>query len=424
MGASVPETAVATADGDELTIKTTEPAPFLLERIGALKMACQAALDDPASVRGSSNGTGLFKITEVVANDHVTLERRDGYNWGPNGETTSDTLGVPKTVTIKVVTDAATTANLVLTGTVNAAPPVAGADIERVEASGLESMTSNTLSGQFIFNHNAALPTKDEAVRTALVQAIDLDDYTDINTGGKGSRATALAVVDPRACDFDSVTGVVPKFDMAAAKKTLADAGWKPGSDGVLTKDGQALQLTVIFANYRDTTSAAAEYAMKQWQELGAKVELRGGDNNFIISNTFAAKDLTSWSISIGLTVQSDTPPSIFVPYFAGPHPPTVGCQLRIDRQSKVRRTGGEGLGSARAGILLGVEGSGTSTVHLVRRHSGVHVAELHVLQRRNGPVCTSWRHPGRPWRSRSEISRKTKLYVCIYFSDSKDLHD
>lgn len=347
LGASVPETAVATADGDELTIKTAEPAPFLLERIGALKLACQAALDDPASVRSSSNGTGLFKITEVVANDHVTLERRDGYNWGPNGETTSDTLGVPKAVTIKIVTDAATTANLVLTGTVNAAP-VAGADIERVEASGLESMTSNTLSGQFIFNHNAALPTKDEAVRSALVQAIDLDDYTDINTGGKGSRATALAVVDPRACDYDSVTGAVPKFDMAAAKKTLADAGWKPGSDGVLTKDGQSLQLTVIFANYRDTTSAAAEYAMKQWQELGAKVELRGGDNNFIISNTFAAKDLTSWSISIGLTVQSDTP-SIFVPYFSGPTPPAGVNFASIDNPEYTEL-------AAKASVLPGQE--------------------------------------------------------------------
>ena len=334
MGASVPETAVATADGDELTIKTTEPAPFLLERIGALKMACQAALDDPASVRGSSNGTGLFKITEVVANDHVTLERRDGYNWGPNGETTSDTLGVPKTVTIKVVTDAATTANLVLTGTVNAAP-VAGADIERVEASGLESMTSNTLSGQFIFNHNAALPTKDEAVRTALVQAVDLDDYTDINTGGKGSRATALAVVDPRACDFDSVTGVVPKFDMAAAKKTLADAGWKPGSDGVLTKDGQALQLTVIFANYRDTTSAAAEYAMKQWQELGAKVELRGGDNNFIISNTFAAKDLTSM-VDLDRTDRPERYPQHLRSVLRRPHP-TVG--VSTSHRSTIKST-------------------------------------------------------------------------------------
>ncbi|MGC0362382.1 peptide/nickel transport system substrate-binding protein [Rhodococcus sp. 27YEA15] len=320
LGSSVPETVTASADGDELTVTTSAPAPFLLERVGALKLACQAALDDPTSVRNSSNGTGLFKVTEVVANDHVTLERRDGYNWGPNGETTSETAGVPKTVTIKVVTDASTTANLVMTGSVNAAP-VGGADLERVEAAGLESMTSNTLSGQFIFNHNAAVPTKDEAVRKALVQAIDLDDYTEINTGGKGARATALAVTDPRACDYDSVTGAVPTFDMAAAKKGLDDAGWKPGSDGVRAKDGKKLELTVIFANFRDTTSAAAEYAMKQWEELGAKIELRGGDNNFIISNTFAAKDLTGWSISIGLTFQSDTP-SIFVPYFAGPFSP------------------------------------------------------------------------------------------------------
>ncbi|MBQ7803640.1 ABC transporter substrate-binding protein [Rhodococcus sp. (in: high G+C Gram-positive bacteria)] len=320
LGASVPESTVAVADGDVLTVTTAEPAPFLLERIGALKLACKAALDDPASVRNSSNGTGLFRITEVVANDHVTLERRDGYNWGPNGETTSDTLGVPKTVTIKVVTDPATSANLVLTGSVNAAA-VGGPDLERVESTGLDSMAYTTLSGQFIFNHSASLPTNDKAVRAALVQSIDLDDYTEINTGEKGFRATALAVVDPRACDYDSVAGVLPKFDMAAAKKTLADAGWHPGPDGILAKDGQPLSLNVIFNNTRDTTSAAAEYALTQWKELGAKVELRGGDNNFIISNSFAAKDLTSWSVSIGLTVQSDTP-SIFVPYFSGPIPP------------------------------------------------------------------------------------------------------
>lgn len=320
LGALVPETTVASAEGDVLTVTTAEPAPFLLESIGAVKLACKAALDNPASVQNSSNGTGLFKITEVVANDHVTLERRDGYTWGPNGDTTSDTLGVPKTVTIKIVTDPSTTANLVLTGSVNAAP-VGGPDLQRAESTGLKSMTYTTMSGQFIFNHNAALPTKEQAVRAALVQAIDLDDYTKINTGEKGFRATALAVVDPRACDYDSVTGVLPKFDMAAAKKTLSDAGWRPGPDGILAKDGQPLNLSVIFNNTRDTTSAAAEYALTQWEELGAKVELRGGDNSFIMSNSFSAKDLASWSVTIGLTIQGDTP-SMFVPYLSGLIPP------------------------------------------------------------------------------------------------------
>ncbi|KAB2584861.1 ABC transporter substrate-binding protein, partial [Rhodococcus erythropolis] len=266
------------------------------------------------------NGTGLFKVTEVVPNDHITMERRDGYTWSPNGETTSDTLGVPKTVTIKIVTDPSTTANLVLTGGVNAAA-VTGSDEERVLAAGLDSKTYTTLSGEFIFNHFAALPTADRAVRQALVQAVDLDDYTEITTGGKGTRARALAVSEPLACDYNSVEGTIPDFDVDAAKKTLSDAGWKAGPDGLLTKDGRPLALNVIFNNSRDTNSAAAEYVATQWEGLGAKVKLTGGDYSFVIANTFSTTDLSSWDVSIGLTLGSDTP-SIFAKYFTGPPKP------------------------------------------------------------------------------------------------------
>ena len=55
-------------------------------------------------------------------------------------------------MTIKIVTDPSTTANLVLTGGVNAAA-VTGSDEERVLAAGLDSKTYTTLSGEFIFNH-------------------------------------------------------------------------------------------------------------------------------------------------------------------------------------------------------------------------------------------------------------------------------
>lgn len=329
LGVSVPESTAATADGDVLTVTTAEPAPFLLERIGGLKLVCKAALDDPSSIRNGSNGTGLFQVTEVVANDHVMLERREGYEWGPNGETTSDTLGVPKSVTIKVVSDPATTANLVLTGSVNAAA-IGGPDRDRVESVGLDSMDYTSLSGQFIFNNNAALPTSDKEVRAALLQAIDLEDYTAINTGGKGSRATALAVSEPRSCDYDSVTGVLPNFDVEAAKKRLNDAGWRSGGGGILAKDGNPLVLDVVFNNSRDTSSAAAEYVLNRWEALGAHVELRGGDNNFVISETYGAKDPTSWDISIGLAVQSSAP-STFLPYFSGPTPPAGANFAGID---------------------------------------------------------------------------------------------
>ena len=42
------------------------------------------------------------------------------------------------------------------------------------------------------------------------MQAVDLDDYTEITTGGKGTRARALAVSEPLACDYNSVEGTIP----------------------------------------------------------------------------------------------------------------------------------------------------------------------------------------------------------------------
>lgn len=82
-GKVVPDSSVATAQGNTVTVETSEPAPFLFNSIGSLKLACPGALSDPDSVKTASNGTGLFEITEVVANDHITLKRRDGYTWGP-----------------------------------------------------------------------------------------------------------------------------------------------------------------------------------------------------------------------------------------------------------------------------------------------------------------------------------------------------
>ncbi len=53
----------------------------------------------------------------------------------------------------------------------------------------------------------------------------------------------------------------------------------------------------MIFNNSRDTNSAAAEYVATQWEGLGAKVKLTGGDYSFVIANTFSTTDLSSWDV-------------------------------------------------------------------------------------------------------------------------------
>jgi peptide/nickel transport system substrate-binding protein len=317
-GSVIDATAVATAKGNVLTVTTPKPSPFLLYNVGNSQLACEKVLKDPTSASTMSDGTGLFNITQNVANDHITLERRDGYNWGPNGGTTSKTVGVPKSVTIKIVTDPSTTANLLISGQVNAAT-VTGADEARV--SKLRSRSYSQMSGEIIFNHNHGVATADAAVRVALTQAVNLDTFTKINTADKGKRATSLLALNPKTCTYDSVKNAIPTFDTRAAAKTLADAGWTKGAGGKLTKNGKALSLNVFYINTVDSQSAAAEYLAQQWEALGASVKLQGGDENYLASSTFTATDPASWSVAVDLLLQSNLP-SIFRSYLSGPTPP------------------------------------------------------------------------------------------------------
>ena len=299
----VPSDATITAEGNTLTVTTTSPRPFMLYDLGSQQMVCDAGLADPSSLSAGSNGTGLFQIDDVVAGDSITLTRRDGYEWGPKG-TTSTTEGVPKTVTIKIVPSPSTAANLLRSGGLNAAV-VSGKDEERL--SELTSMSSPTISGMIIYNHNAEMPTADADVRRALTQAIDLDTLTDILTESKGERAKSLLGEEPSLCSYDSIDGTLPTYDAEAAATALA---------GV-----KGAEITLIYDNSTASRSAAAEYVATQWEDAGVKVTLDGGDENYVIARTFAAEDPTNWTASLGLILQSGTP-AIFPQYLSGPVPP------------------------------------------------------------------------------------------------------
>ncbi|WP_460835908.1 ABC transporter substrate-binding protein [Nocardioides hungaricus] len=300
----VPADAKASAKGNVLTVTTTKPRPFMLYDIGAQQLVCDGGLKDPKSLSDGSNGTGPFVIDRVVAGDSITLTRRDDYTWGPK-ESTSDTPGMPKTVTIKIVPSPSTAANQLLSGELNAAT-VSGNDEERL--TGLESQPSPTMSGMIIYNHFAGAPTADVDVRRALTQAIDLDTLTEILTGGKGKRATSLLSDDPSLCTYDTVEGNLPSYDPEAAAQALQAAG-------------TPIKITLVYDNTTDTRSAAAEYVAKQWEAAGAVVKLDGGDENFIIAQTFATQDPSGWTATLGLNLQSGTP-AIFPQYLSGPGAP------------------------------------------------------------------------------------------------------
>ncbi|MDV6269988.1 ABC transporter substrate-binding protein [Rhodococcus globerulus] len=318
-GVYVPKTARATADvaARTVTVSTPEPSPFLMLNLARVPIMCDAGLDDPTAANKATIGSGMFTMTEAVANDHYSYTRRDGYSWGPD-DTTSSTAGVPKDVVATIVTNASTSTNQLLAGDLNAAE-VSGPDQDRLDSANLTTVKRPSPGGEMFFNHIAGNPTSDPAVRKALVQALNLDDLTEVFTGGRGERSTSMVSVEPRACTYNSIEGNLPDFDLSAAKATLDAAGWTAGSDGKRSKDGAPLNIRLTYETFGDSTNAAADLAQQAWSELGATVVITGGDSNKIVDVLLSGKDNTAWDVAwepINVAL-----PSMLVPFLSGPAP-------------------------------------------------------------------------------------------------------
>jgi peptide/nickel transport system substrate-binding protein len=64
-------------------------------------------------------------------------------------------------------------------------------------------------------------------------------------------------------------------FDMAKARRLLAEAGWRPGEGGLLMKDGKPFTFELLTNQGNDERKKVAEIAQAQLRELGVTVEIR-----------------------------------------------------------------------------------------------------------------------------------------------------
>ena len=317
LGTQVMPGTTATGDDDArlVTVKSGAPDSFLLLNIGSLPIACGKGLTNRDLLAKGESGTGMFTISEAVANDHYTLTRRDDYTWGP-GDWDPDQKGLPDKVVIKVVPNESTTANLLLSGDVNAGV-VVGPDQDRLTAQKLFRDDLLSPMGQLFFNQKEGRATAEEDVRRALVQALDLDAVGKVLTSGKGKAATGLVTIAPDPCREDTVDGNLPSFDVDAANSALDAAGWKTSADGTRAKDGKKLALTIVYPTaLGETESAAAELIQLSWKEIGVDAKLKGVDSTAFNEVLFKTGD---WDVSMGPFAIGL--PSQMVPFVSGATP-------------------------------------------------------------------------------------------------------
>ncbi|MFI6984446.1 ABC transporter substrate-binding protein [Embleya sp. NPDC050154] len=313
-GLMVPPGTVATADdaAGTLTLKTPDPAPFLVRGTAMLRLVCPTAMKSPDVLSHTSDGTGPYRLSQVVPGDHFTFTKRAGYTWGPNGIGNTD---LPDRVVFKVLANESTRANLVLGGQIDIAP-IVGGDRARLTAAGVKSVVQRDPLGMLVFNEAANRVTADPLVRRALIEALDLKQIGAVATGGKGQPATRVGVTAAPPCTEDAVTEHLPRHDVARAAEALRSAGWKK-SGGRWTKDGKQLSISMPYPGvFGNQLIAAVELAVKQWKSFGVKVNAQP---------TTAATNATilmggQWEVA--WAPLSVTTPDQALPFFMGATPP------------------------------------------------------------------------------------------------------
>lgn len=142
---------------------------------------------------------------------------------------------------------------------------------------------------------------KDRRVRQAIAHAIDKDEIVDVVLFGLGKPATGPYV--PDTWPYNPAVKSYA-FDPGKAKEILQEVGWEDqDGDGVLEKDGEPFEFTVLTNMGNNLRKNTATIIQRRLSDIGVKVHIRTLEwstfiNEFIDKRRFQAVIL-GWSIGL-----------------------------------------------------------------------------------------------------------------------------
>ena len=113
---------------------------------------------------------------------------------------------------------------------------------------------------------------RDKRIRQAIAHAIDKKELIDGVLFGLGREVTGP--YKPGHWVYNPDVRKYPN-DPAKAKAFLAEAGWKPGADGTMEKDGRKFAFTVLTNAGNESRSKTAAIIQQQLAAVGIKMEIR-----------------------------------------------------------------------------------------------------------------------------------------------------
>jgi ABC-type transport system substrate-binding protein len=216
-------------------------------------------------------GCGPFAFREWKSDQFIILDRFDRYWEGPPNY---------RKYVFRVIPDLLTQEMEFYAGTIDSYA-VQPHQVGRFkEDPRFQSFSGPSFGYTYIGYNMRRPPFNDPRVRRALSMAIDVNKIIKFVLYNEGEPITGPFV---KQTDFYNHNVKPVAYDPQGALKLLAEAGWKPDTEGWLEKNGRRLQFTLITNSGNDIRKAILAIAQDAWKKIGIDVRT----------------DLLEWSVFI-----------------------------------------------------------------------------------------------------------------------------
>ncbi|WP_206885959.1 peptide ABC transporter substrate-binding protein [Alicyclobacillus mali (ex Roth et al. 2021)] len=139
----------------------------------------------------------------------------------------------------------------------------------------------------------------DLKVREALEYAMNQNQIDQDIYHGFAPPLYGTIPAQPKTVFYDPSLNNLFAYNPAKAKQLLESDGWKM-ENGVMTKDGQKLQFTMLVSSGSESTLQAAELVQQDWKQIGVDVTLQQMPFNQEIGIMSDTKNPGKWAAAAG----------------------------------------------------------------------------------------------------------------------------
>lgn len=270
--AEVPVIAIA-ADGETVRVDLAEPfapLPAVLAHTSTQILAPSAYGPDRAVT--AVVGSGPYRVERIEQPASIELQAFAGWT----GERPAITE-----VEYQAAGRSESRALMAESGQADVTFGMDPTSLQRLKQSGELNIVDVTLPRTILLKVNAGHEVLgDVRVRRALSMALDRDAMATALLRDPEMAATQL--FPPSLPEWHQESIAPLRHDPAGARELLADAGWTPGADGMLERDGEPFTITLRTFPDRPELPILATAIQSELKELGISLEVQVGNSSEI----------------------------------------------------------------------------------------------------------------------------------------------